>query len=45
VYPKLGEDLQVAGLTPLPNVAGLPDLLQRYSNKLNAVSSTKCNTV
>ena len=35
VYPKLGEDLQVAGLTPLPNVAGLPDLLQRYSNKLN----------
>ncbi len=35
VYSKLGEDLQVAGLTPLPNVAGLPDLLQRYSNKLN----------
>ena len=35
VYPKLGEDLQVAGLTPLPNVAGLPDLLQRYTNKLN----------
>jgi hypothetical protein len=35
VYPTLGEDLQVAGLTPMPNVAGLPDLLQRYTNKLN----------
>jgi len=35
VYPKLDEDLQVAGLTPMPNVAGLPDLLQRYTNKLS----------
>ncbi|MCE2870766.1 MAG: DUF4384 domain-containing protein [Oxalobacteraceae bacterium] len=35
VYAKLDDDLQVAGLTPIPNVDGLPDLLQRYSNKLN----------
>lgn len=35
VTPKLGEDLQVAALTPIPNVIGIQDLLQRYSNRLN----------
>lgn len=35
VYAKLDDDLQVAGLTPIPNVDSLPDLLQRYSKQLN----------
>ncbi len=35
VDSKLDQDLQVAGLTPIPTVAGLSDLLQRYSTKLN----------
>lgn len=35
VYAKLDDDLQAAGLTPIPNVVGLSDLLQRYTNSLN----------
>ena len=35
VTAKLGQDLQVAGLTPIPNVMGFQDLLQRYSEQLN----------
>ena len=35
VAAKLGQDLQVAGLTPIPNVMGFQDLLQRYSEQLN----------